>query len=252
MFDLVVVGYNTPISMCSAVSAGIDAPSVASIVFCDNSTDDAVLQLNSETSLPKLEYLPMRGNVGLPFAYNAALSLTRQPYLMLFDDDTEVGPGYFSAVQNSITLIDSDIYVPVVTAGARPLSPCSPKWLRYGAVRNLEEVPVDFTAINAGMTISRAIFERLRFNEDLFLDFVDHDFMKRAHAFGCRAVVLEDVRLDQDYSLDTDDWRSALARMRIFRRDSRVFYQGVSGSSVRAVRIALRYVRVLRLLGRPR
>lgn len=247
VFDLVVVGYNTAITEAPAVLAGQQSDLVRTVFFCDNSTDEQVLVSNARYRETKTTYLPMGGNRGLSRAYNRAISMSTSPYVVIFDDDTTVAPRYFEHVARWLVPDTPAVYLPVVRVDSRPFSPSAKD--RFGRTIPLADtahVPTRMTAINSGMVVTRGIYEAVHYNERLLVDFIDHDFMDRVREHGFRMTVMQDVFLDQSFSLANDSQESAWRRFETFRRDSRVYHSSLVGSFIGRGRVALRWLKLAR------
>ncbi len=199
------------------------------VIVCDNSTQDKenahIVSQDGHT------YIDMHGNQGLSKAYNCAIDwllehAKREDYVLLLDDDTLLDGTYLTQVTHAIQS-KKDIYIPQVMADATMISPCA---MHHGIVRPLKDLSnVDcnaLSAINSGMVVSMRVYQNVRYNEDLFLDYVDHAFLKDSKKMGASIDGL-DATLHQDFSaLDTHK-ESLLHRFDIFKKDSKVFYSKV-------------------------
>ena len=80
------------------------------------------------------------------------------------------------------------------------------------------------SAINSGMAVRLRVYESYRYDESLFLDYVDHDFMAMCREKGLRIHVLEQTRLYQNFSGDSHPgYQQAMTRYSIFEKDFRTF-----------------------------
>lgn len=245
MFDVVVVGYNSFIESSPAVTAAASSPLVANIFYCDNSKDRNVAQKNADFALEKLLYIDMGGNKGLSHAYNRAVAMRESAHVVIFDDDTEVTNTYFTQVDDWIsTHGPADIFVPIVHADGQPFSPCRPWLFSFRPIRKVRDWNSDFSAINSGMVVASSVFERCSYDERLFVDFIDHQFILDARQAGMRIVPMDGIYLDQRYSLVSDDRRAATIRLGIFRHDSAVYYRTPAGRLARMVRLGIRTIRI--------
>jgi hypothetical protein len=200
------------------------------IVVCDNSTKDYGNQTNVEAD--GFYYVDMHGNAGLSRAYNAALNLISEVnegmsgYVALFDDDTHIPDIYFSKLREEIQAKKSDIYLPIVRDEIGILSPSiMKKYYCHRAPKNVWSIkPKELCGINSGMAIRLKIFKNYRYNENIFLDYVDHNFlrdMRKKH----KKVSIMDVEIRQTFSSNTDSKEKSIARFKIFKKDINEFYR---------------------------
>ncbi|MEA4965621.1 MAG: hypothetical protein VB055_07360 [Oscillospiraceae bacterium] len=178
-----------------------------------------------------LVFLPMHGNAGLTKAYNAALDSlrSRDGTVIWLDDDTELNQDYLNTLDGALSAEpETQIFLPlVVSLGDRRklLSPCI-----YGKFRMKRADSCDalrgahISAINSGMAVRLSVYDRYRYDEALFLDYVDHDFMLTAMASGLRYAIMEHATLYQNFSGDTVAGSSQImSRFSIFKKDYLAF-----------------------------
>lgn len=197
----------------------------AKVIICDNSEHRNDL-MAANCLRENVDYRWMGGNKGLPKAYNFAVSrLAGQvSHVVFFDDDTEIPRGYFNKLTDHLLAGTADIYMPAVYVGDRLLSPCQVLGSWYREIRHPGKLPRRYSCINTGMTVGSELLEKVQFDEILFLDYVDHSFVRAAHAAGATFEALWDCQLRQDYSRATDTVSKAASRFDLFRRDLSTFY----------------------------
>ena len=200
------------------------------IVVCDNSTRDFG---NKDLVLAEgYQYIDMQGNAGLSKAYNKALDAISvenpemKGYVSLFDDDTYIPNAYFQKLKEEIKDKRSDIYLPIVKDEIGILSPSVMK--KYYCHRAPEDVwsikKEELCGINSGMAIRLRVFKKYRYDERIFLDYVDHGFirdMRKRH----RKVSIMDVEIKQTFSSNTDNKEKSMIRFQIFKKDINEFYR---------------------------
>lgn len=172
-------------------------------------------------------YLGGEGNLGLSKAYNACIDYLKAQdfggFVCLFDDDTVVTAEYFRALQSAIAA-GGQLFVPLIYAGGRLLSPCritpSHKAILFsGEETALSYQGQDLSAINSAMAMDIALFRDYRYDENIFLDGIDHTHLQKMAEKGIRPTVLN-VRFDHEFSGDEKPTReSAVFRFRLFARD---------------------------------
>lgn len=222
MYSIIVV-YNQKISDSVTYRALRLQPDME-IIVCDNSTEN-----NNNQTIVEADgytYVSMGGNQGLSKAYNQALDTLKgkEGYVCIFDDDTIIDESYFNTVKQSIQT-KKDIYVPYVTDGT---SVISPSIIENDIVSKMEnEEQLDYhhlTAINSGMVISLSVFQDYRYTEELFLDYVDHQFLKDMK-HQQRSIEVMDCTIRQNFSANEINKKNAMERFQIFKKDSRYFYR---------------------------
>ena len=200
------------------------------IIVCDNSTKDFG---NQEIVLQDgYRYVDMHGNAGLSKAYNKALDCISlenpemKGYVILFDDDTFIPEDYFKKLKEDIKEKRSDIFLPIVRDEVGILSPSVMK--KYYCHRAPEDVwsikKEELCGINSGMAIRLKLFKNYRYDERIFLDYVDHGFirdMRKRH----RKVSIMDTEIRQTFSSNTDDKEKSMIRFQIFKKDINEFYR---------------------------
>ena len=254
-FYALVVTYNVFCgdSLTCGALAALEDPSVGVLVY-DNSTKD--FGNRAYCAERNWTYLGGDGNKGLSVAYNGAVdflkSSAKDGFLCLFDDDTAVDCGYFSALRTACSVFpEAKIFVPLIYSAQRLLSPSRLGKSHQTSLFSSEEQALgyqgaDLTAINSGMALSLSLFESYRYDENIFLDGVDHSFLEDMKRNGERIHVFP-FRCDQNFSGDERPSKeSALNRFRIFARDYRYIFRNRKRSyrflvGKRALRLALRY-----------
>lgn len=191
---------------------------------------------NSITSNTNKEYCALKGytyygfckNYGISKAYNYCIDhceCKKNDYFIILDDDTCLTEEYFSEVRKLSNDNAIDVGLPIVIAGDILFSPSN---VRFGCtskiVKSREELRVEhITAINSGMFIRYSTFDKARYNEALFLDNVDHDFMKQVRNAKLLIYIMES-KIIQNYSnFELMNLESVLKRYVIFKHDYKLF-----------------------------
>ena len=225
------------------------------VIVCDNSTKDYANQAIVEKD--GFVYLNMNGNVGLSKAYNKAIdtifsiSPKSEGYIMLFDDDTYIPEDYFVQMEKAISRKNADIYLPIVKDEIGVLSPSMMK-RHYchraigGDVWKIKQN--ELCGINSGMVISLGIFGNYRYNEAIFLDYVDHNFIRDMRKRSKKIEIVQTF-LQQSFSSNIFDMDKELVRLDIFKKDIDVFYRQNLGDRIffhytmlrRKMKLAIKY-----------
>ena len=224
------------------------------IVIFDNSTRDFGNQAYCESC--GWTFLGGKGNVGLSKAYNQGIKYLQQAgmddIVCLFDDDTDISANYFKALKSAAVKTKANkVFVPVIYAENRILSPCiltNTQTVRLFADEQgiFNYKGSNLSAINTGMAIRLELFEGYYYDEKIFLDGIDHKFVRDIRQKGYSLTVM-DSRLEQRFSGDEKpSLPSALARFKIFLKDNRYIFRNnkwVSWKLIgkRALRLTLQY-----------
>lgn len=224
------------------------------VVIFDNSTRDFGNQAYCESC--GWVFLGGKGNVGLSKAYNQGIRYLQQAgtndIVCLFDDDTDIAPDYFQTLKSAaVKTTANKVFVPVIYAGNRILSPCiltNTQTVRLFADEQeiLNYKGSNLSAINTGMAIRLELFEDYHYDENIFLDGIDHKFVRDIRQKGYHLTVM-DSRLEQRFSGDEKpSLPSALVRFKIFLKDNRYIFTndkwvGFKLIGKRALRLTLQY-----------
>lgn len=227
----IMVVYNTNVLESRAYKCIKTANNIRLIV-CDNSTI-----VNDNKSLVERDgniYLSMHGNIGLSKAYNKAIDYLMDEiydefdYIILMDDDTYFPEEYFNELNKKVINSNVDIFLPVVfdeTGNAGYLSPSIMKKGYCHRAKDIKSIKQnELCGINSGMVIKKEIFEDYRYNEKIFLDYIDHNFIRDMRLRRKKVDVLE-TKLTQCFSSSSDSKPSAEKRFKIFKKDINVFYK---------------------------
>lgn len=133
--------------------------------------------------------------------------LKEHGFLCIFDDDTSIDESYFCILNQEMARMHSSLYVPLVYAGGRLLSPCKiTKW--YNTLSFVSEKQLfayrggNLSAINSGMAVALSLFEDYFYDENIFLDGVDHKFLKDMKLRG-HTIHIMPYRCNHEFSGDS-------------------------------------------------
>lgn len=76
------------------------------------------------------------------------------------------------------------------------------------------------------MIIRKTVFDDFKYNENIFLDYIDHYFMKEMVKRHKEIKIMEDNILYQDFSIENNTLESAYKRLCILNHDLKEFYRG--------------------------
>lgn len=197
------------------------------IIVCDNSTID--INNKSIVESDGYLYINMYGNNGISKAYNRAIEMvpkSNRNYICLLDDDTFIKESYFQKAIASINRTQADIYLPIVKTESRIMSPCILKNNYIKQIQDIKELDLkEVSAINSGMIINSLVFKEYRYDEMLFLDYVDHNFMKYIKKKGLTIFLMEDNFIYQNFSMENNSKQADYNRLCILNKDLKYFYK---------------------------
>lgn len=233
----VVVIYNIccgDSKICRAL-AGLAIPGLRVLIY-DNSTQDP----GNRDYCRKLGwvYLGGTGNVGISKAYNRCVEYLlkegAQGHVCFFDQDSSAGEAYFLALEREISVYGQGIYAPFLYSANRLLSP-------YLLFENHRTKPLkneaavlsaerrNLGAVNSGMAVSLELFREYRYDENIFLDGVDHSFLLDMRRRGCYPRVIP-CRCAHGFSGDERPALEAAAvRFRIYAKDYSYIFRNRKG-----------------------
>lgn len=230
-----VVVYNKPLSQSKTIHSLSGAHGIE-VYIADNSTVDCG---NREfASARGYHYFDMGGNAGLSRAYNRVISALEKDdgLICLFDDDTTIDKAYFDVLKKDASAYKHiDIFAPVVKDKKGILSPCIFNGIRGKRVKRLENIQRrGVSAINSGLAIRLRVFRNYRYDEGLFLDYVDHAFIRDVADNDGSKIHILNISLKQSFSgSESVSKEDILNRYRTFKKDLLYFCRKYGVSIVR-------------------
>lgn len=194
------------------------------IIVCDNSDSEFN---NSTVVLDGNKYISLQGNKGLSKAYNAAISMIKNEdgYICLFDDDTTVSSDYFDELNTLIKNNTSDIYLPIVLNNKGIMSPVQLNKYHVKRFDDISDIKYEYLAgINSGMAINLKLFKDYQYDENMFLDYIDYNFILDLRKRNAKIHVMN-TEIYQSFSVETNNIFSAKKRFKIKKKDLRYFYK---------------------------
>lgn len=187
--------------------------------------DNSEQSQNIKSVAPDVSYIHNETNVGLSACYNQAAKFAREhgyQWLLFLDQDTDFSGvtigDYEKAIEENP---DCQMIAPMVKCGEYTMSPMNFKhhFATLSKVSFLGKQKInDISVINSGMCVSLEAFEKCGgYNEKVFLDYSDHEFVGRYKKHFEFLYVLPKV-IRQDFSAKTDSKQSSLGRFRLFCR----------------------------------
>ena len=222
------------------------------VVILDNSTKE----YGNETYCRKSDwvYINNNGNIGLSRAYNKGIEYLQSEnfkgYMCLFDDDSEFDANYFDCIakwkDHDCAADKKHIILPVVYSGETIISPCKiDENMRTSVFTSVDEAMgysgCDITGINSAMAIQFSVFDNYRYDENIFLDGIDHKFMSDMKKSGCTVSVIDYVMKQNFSGNEKPSMDAALNRFAIYAKDMKyIMAQNMAGYKKLLIRRLLR------------
>lgn len=225
MIDAIIVIYNKKIED-SITYQNLKNDTRLKFIIYDNSINN---QENREFAQKNnIVYFGFGTNDGLSKAYNYSIKHTindNNRYYMILDDDTIITDEYINTVYSMI-VEDYDVIIPIVYSNNRIISPCKIQF--DGRIRRIKSVDstknkLKISAINSGMVVKKSVYNSITYDERLFLDYVDHMFMKRVNENKMN-IAIASIPIFQNFSRDQKtSINSAKTRFSIFKKDYKIY-----------------------------
>ena len=213
-------------------------PALNVMVF-DNTVDDGWEIAPQSIPHVNVYYYTEKSNRGISHAYNfLALKASDKGFkwMVLLDQDTSLPEDFIS--QYLTVCSRNKIYCPKVFVGDNLMSPSLYKNYRSYPLRQIEphisEIDLaGISCINSGLMINIDYFLSVGgYNENIQLDFCDHDFLLKIKKLGLECIGIIDCKLYQNFSFETHNKEQAITRYKMFVRDIKGFYKGKSAIKV--------------------
>lgn len=225
-FNVIIVIYNQVLDDIDLITKRFSC--ISKYYLVDNSTDQRIKKANfSKASLSNnFIYIDMNGNKGLSKAYNAVIeNLDDDSWILVCDQDTTFTDDNIKHyVLNIEKHSDCDVLFPIVYDSIGIMSPSICRGLNYIRCKNEETTfnKENLSFINSGMMIKSIILKHCKYDENLFLDYVDHDFNKNYS--GLKKKICSDIKLEQQFSGTTkNSFNTDMVRFKIFMKDTLYF-----------------------------
>lgn len=220
LYALVVI-YNKNCNESLSLQSLIKYKNKIKIIVYDNSTKNYNNKAFCDKN--KIAYYSFLENNGLSKAYNYVLKhikKTSEDYILILDDDTKLNSNYINEIMRNVKDCNYDIYLPVIRANNKIISPSNVQFhCRIKSVKKIENIDMrKISAINSGMVIRTVVFKDISYNEELFLDYVDHDFMKKVRKHY--SIKILNNPIEQNYSrFKKGSINSEIIRFKIYKKD---------------------------------
>lgn len=196
------------------------------IIFDNTDIKDWHLELSINHSNINLSYFSDSSNPGISKAYNKinAFALKNNfEWIVFLDQDTSLPIEAYSKYQNKITNSQKSLVaVPIVYAGKKIISPSRFFLHRSILFKKVNANFLDFNnlrCINSGLIINTQFYDSIGgYNENLKLDFCDHDFIEKVKKKINLLEVLNIIFI-QDFSSDNNTIEQSIFRYNIFLDD---------------------------------
>jgi GT2 family glycosyltransferase len=196
------------------------------VMVFDN-TDQAHWNVEvQQQSRVRVHYFHQNDNRGISYAYNRIYDFALKnnfEWIVFLDQDTtlpiEAYEVYCNKIDNSAQHL---LAAPIVYANTKILSPCSTNFYQKMFSNKIVPGIMDLkhvTCINSGLMVNAKLYGSIGgYDENLKLDFCDHDFIERAKKEVDSLEIL-DVKFIQDFSTDNNTKAQSIFRYKIFIED---------------------------------
>lgn len=218
-----VVIYNQTLYDCNSYKTLLK--NYPHVIIIDNSTQ---INRNNQEIAKSLswEYIHRPDNPGLGFAYNYAAACAKRlgyDWLFLSDQDTVFDKNIIEEYQSLSNHIKGiNLFCPrIIVKGKGLLSPVKsnyyfPRISKTIIKGNTFINPSQYAIINSGMLINLDAYYKVGgYNENVFLDFSDFQFIEKFSQFYNKAYVTNSICY-QEFSDDVQDSKSKLERFSLF------------------------------------
>jgi len=196
------------------------------VVIADNSdidTDNERLSCKEN-----LIYESMGGNIGLSKAYNKIIDKYKNDYdvFTIFDEDTVVDQRYFKELIDKANKHSKiNIFAPFVYDEVGLLSPCMINGIKAVRIDDYNLITKEkVSVINSGISIRSNLFNNCLYDEKLFMDYVDHSFIKDSINNDKNEICFLNVKLQQKFSGSSSvGLKEGMKRYKIFKKDLLTF-----------------------------
>lgn len=235
MIYILTVLYNTNVNN-SNVSVQQNFSNNLKFVFVDNSTNIQIKNMNldfAQEHKSDFIYVDMQGNKGLSKAYNKVLDMinpVEEDYIIILDQDTvfdsNIFNKYVAYIENNPNV---NVICPIVKDSKGVMSPSIIRGVNNKHILNVNEIDKtsinEYSFINSGMCIKGSVFLSIKYDESLFLDFVDHDFVRQIKNHNFTIRICFDIVLNQNFSgVTKNSYEQDFNRFKIFIKDAKVYY----------------------------
>jgi hypothetical protein len=192
------------------------------VLVLDNSTEE---NDNAEYCAQQgWQYISMEGNKGLAKAYNQAAERLYGNYtvMCLFDDDSNVTQGYFDSLREALEAQpDIKVLLPLVYDAHGLMSPSIINGFSVRRAASIDDLTQqNMTGINSGMAIRTSVFEKYRYDEAYFLDYIDHAFLRDMRSIGNKIGFFNaDMKHETMFETESVSIDTIRKRFMIFKKD---------------------------------
>ncbi|MCK1206617.1 glycosyltransferase [Streptococcus uberis] len=227
MINVVIVLYNKSYKDSITINSLSKIDHNFNIVIYDNSTKD--FGNKKWCNQNDFTYLGDGTNRGLSYAYNRAIELinpSQNDFVVILDDDTYLSEDYINelvSISNSKSRFD--VFLPVVRTEKYILSPSiiehSGRVILLQNITNIDYSKI--TAINSGMAVKGNVYKKIKYDESMFLDCVDHDFMNQIRINEFNVKIMNSV-INQTYSRESErNIKKIKIRFGIYEKDFKIY-----------------------------
>lgn len=194
------------------------------IVVDNGSHGDALDRLHEACSNKRIILIENGTNLGIGAALNIGIEYARTRgcrWIALFDQDTTIPDNYLNKMLQCVSLAGTDRIAIVGPCYRNPVTGI----VSHSSLAERDGGPLE--VMTSGSLISVEAFEQCGgFNEDFFIDQVDHEYCFRVRERGFRVLLCEDAILDHSPGTPTVKMIFGRRSVRFFNHAPwRLYYQ---------------------------
>ena len=190
---------------------------------------------NFQNDKIQIHYFADNKNPGISAAINYFGKFAVQnsyDWICFLDQDTNLPLDFYDKYNDFLQdNNDFEIAFPKVYSNNKLISPSGYYFYRTKIFDKLDESSIklkNVTAINSGLLIKTNFFiTKGGYNKNLKIDFCDHEFIERLNQKNYSAGII-DIRLNQDFSEETNDKKKSLFRYKMYIKDLKAYSKNKS------------------------
>lgn len=182
ILNIIIIIYNIKLEESASFKMSFERINEFSITIVDNTTIEEIRLHNKNTAEKYgVSYLTKSKNIGLSKGYNLAIDNIKKnspetKWIITLDQDTLLNKAYFDEVEEKINNTDGTyLYYPTAASDIGIISPVLINKYYIKNIHEFADANHNLVFINSGLLMNIALFERIKYDESLFLDMIDYD-----------------------------------------------------------------------------
>ncbi len=201
----VVVTYHPPVEFVEHIQ--VLATQVNAIIIVDNCSPPSGRVIIEESATDdRVTVIYNRDNLGIASALNAGIRFAKEQgyeWIGTFDQDSRITSGYVRTMLDTYYSYDDNARVAILSPQYRDHK--SGRMIVAGNYSDESLSKTVFTTMTSGNIVKADVFDSVGyFNEDLFVDYVDHEFCLRLACAGYFVLQVNGAILDHSLGDPTE------------------------------------------------